>query len=80
MSVTVISGPRWLPSIPVRDMQIVENIGNGVAKCREVFGVVVGSPRSTHEVVKVRMPCNKRILGIGDTIPIRDSVHDARSE
>jgi hypothetical protein len=63
--------PFWLPAIPIRNRPATEDIDNGAANGREVFGAVVGSPNNTSEVGKLGMPGNERVLGRGDTIPNR---------
>ena len=59
----------WLPAISIRDRLTTENIGNNAADGRKVFGAVEGSPGSTDEVLKLRVPGNDGILGFGDAVP-----------
>ena len=59
----------WVPAIPAWNRLTAESVGDNAADGREVFGAVEGSPRSTNQILKLRVPGYNGILGFCDAIP-----------
>lgn len=63
--------PLRLPAIPVRNVPTAENIDDGAANGREVFGAVIGSPSNTYEIGELGVFGNERVLRCRDAVPVR---------